>query len=62
MQSIEVIYNDQKYIANLSQGNWFSKPFLEILKDDKVVYRKLSWNNFVLKSFFCQKGITYLIQ
>lgn len=60
---IEIIHNGEKYVANyFEQGkNWFSKPYIEIIKDNKVIYKKKSWNNFVLKSFFCEKGIISLI-
>lgn len=64
METIEIIYKGETYVSNyFSQGKtWFSKPCLEILKDNKVIYKNKSYNNFVLNSFFCEKGIISLIE
>ena len=63
METLEIIHNGQNYVANyFSQGKtWFSKPCIEILKEGKVIHKEKSYNNFVLRSFFCEKGIISLI-
>lgn len=63
MKTMEITYKGNKYVVNyFTRGKrWFRRPYLEILKDNKVFYSVKS-SNRILESYFCERGIIELIE
>jgi hypothetical protein len=68
-KTIKVEHNNEMYTANFYPNGktclglfiGVGKPCLEIRKNDKVIYEKKSYNNFVSNSYFTKDGIISLI-
>ena len=60
-EKISVEYNNEVYFATYYYRGFF-KPCLKIEKDGKVIYKKKSYNTFVLSSYFCDEGVIFLIK